>query len=265
MDDSITLTLAGGGSQKRLRAKAFVSAVQAFFGLLQDLDAAISEDPRGTLDWEISGLIMRSPAQITYAGHSILKGVDFASDVGLHCVRGVSALASGAERDRYYSERALYRIRRLAALRRRELSIVRIVSGADEASIVPQTLDNIDALVKGSEEAEGSVLGSLDAISVHRANEFRVWEETSGRPITCHFPDELLEIAKSNLKKRVLVFGTLRISRLGQIVSIGAVGIEALPTADELPSIKQMSGLIEDLTLGLPLSEYMRILREDAS
>lgn len=109
---------------------------------------------------------------------------------------------------------------------------------------------------------EGSIVGSLEATIVHKGNEFRVWDENTGKAVPCYFPDHLLPVAAGHLKRRVLVYGTARLNRLDNIVSLQAKGIDDFRESN-LPTIKEMSGLVDDLTGGLPLSEYMKQLCEE--
>jgi hypothetical protein len=249
---------------ERYNARLLLRAAQAFVGLLHDLDVAISADTRGTIEWEIVTLQKASPARFGFVGKTrLLGGVDHSNEVGERCVRGIALLTDKAERDPFYSEAALRKAYSLARLRLDVFAQITVQTPRSEVSIEPAIAEHILDLTKEDDEEFGSVLGGLDSISVHRGNEFRVWDEVDGRAVLCRFPDALLDSAKESLKRRVLVFGTLRKNRIGQVGSIAVDGMESYPADEELPTIEEMSGSIPGITDGLSLRDYLKRLDED--
>lgn len=261
MDDTIFLKLAGYDGI--VPARQFVAALYIFLGLLRDLDATISADARGTIEWEIGMLSKQSPARVGYVGRSRYVGENLFSRIGQECVRGIRVLANRPERSPSYSDSALYKTERLARLTKRAFAKIEVELGGDEVPVTLRVAENIETLTKQTDEEEGSIVGNLDAISVHRGNEFRVWDENTKKAVRCFFPETLLEKAKHSLKRRVMVVGKTRINKLGNVVSVAVSDIEGYPTDAELPTIEQMSGSIKNLTGDLPLRDYMKILRED--
>jgi hypothetical protein len=263
MPNEIYITLDGYDGE--LDARALLNAGYLFLGLLHDLDIAVSSDTRGSLTWEISTLSKSSPAQLGFVGRAKRgTGQDRSPEIESRCIRGMSLLAERAERDPYYSDQALYKAYGLARLRQRHLfSRIVIHTRNEEVSVEPSIVQNVDDLTKEIEESEGSIVGNLDSISVHKGNEFRVWNEINGKAVTCRFPNSLLSAAKEHLKQRVLVYGTLRRNGLGEIGSIVVGGIEAYPSDEHLPTIEEMSGSIPNISGGLPLREYMKLLRDE--
>lgn len=124
--------------------------------------------------------------------------------------------------------------------------------GADvEASVGLTTLANIQTIKGPTYESLGSVAGKLDAISVHRAFEFRIWSDQTGKPVTCRFAESLLDTVKEALRQKVLVVGHVKYNALGQPITIAAQAIERQATSRE-PTIEEVSGLVEDFTGGGP-------------
>src|SRR5271170_2013703 len=113
--------------EERLPAQAFLVGIRSFLGLLRDLDVAVSKDPRGTVNWEITGLSMASPAQISCSGSSRLKGIDYTPVIESHIIRGIRLL-SERDRDPLYSESALKWTRQLANLRKKGLEYVGVMA-----------------------------------------------------------------------------------------------------------------------------------------
>jgi hypothetical protein len=261
MNDMIFLKLAGYNGV--VPARQFIDALYIFLGLLRDLDATIASDTRGTLEWEMGVISKQSPARVGYLGRSRYRGENFFPRVTDECVRGMRTLANRPERSPSYSDSALYKAERLAKLTKRAFAEIDIELGQEEVPVTLRVAENVEILTKQIEEEEGSVVGNLDAISVHRGNEFRVWDENTKKAVRCFFPEGLLEKAKNSLKRRVMVVGKTRINKLGNVVSVEVSDIEAYPTDAELPTVEQMSGSIKNLTGDLSLRDYMKMLRED--
>ena len=102
----------------------------------------------------------------------------------------------------------------------------------------------VKSLMGTKYETQGSVVGKLDTIRIHRGHEFRVWDEITERPIICRFPEELLATVKDALGHRVLVHGVIWANYRGVRTFVIAEGIESYPEEAQLPTIEEMSGLI---------------------
>jgi hypothetical protein len=262
MPNGIYITLDDHGDG--LDAHSLLMAGQLFLGLLHDLDIAVSSERRGTIRWEISTLSKSSPARLGLVGRTKRGMENRTPEIEKRCIRGMKLLAERAERDPYYSDQALYKAWGLARLSQRHM-IARIVISTDddEVAVVPSIARHVDELTAEVDESEGSIVGNLDSVSVHNGNQFRVWGDVDRKVVTCRFPEFLLPLAKEFLKKRVLVFGTIRRNRLGEVGSISVAGIEDYPADEQLPTIEEMSGSVPNITEGLSLREYMKLLRDD--
>lgn len=261
MPGSINLKIEG--QDEVLNPTTFINAVRYFWGMLQDLDSAVSQGQKGSIDWEIESLSKNSPALVAFKGRS-LTDEDRLLQIERNCVSGLIHLSKG-ERLPHYSDSAIRNVLRLSKLhnqnRRNGLSRIQVFNDTDHVELGPQTVQGIESLIDVTYESIGSVVGNLDSISVHRGNEFRVWEELEARPVTCRFPPELLEQAKQSLGSRVLVYGDVKSNSRGQRMSVIVQGIDPYPADIGLPTIEQMSGIIGDFTNGLSLGEYIEEIR----
>jgi hypothetical protein len=175
-------------------------------------------------------------------------------------------LSSDGERNQYMSDAALGRIEKLAKLTPKLGTLAIYLNGEgpikNEADITENTLKNVRQLTSVKYSAYGSIVGSLDAITVHSGNEFRVWDETTKKPVRCKFDEKDLDHVKLLLKVRVTVSGVVKSNSAGNPIVISAEELEPAPKR-ELPTIEEMSGLVEDFTAGKSLKEYMKELSDE--
>ena len=251
------------GHDEVLNPNTYINALRHFWGMLRDLDLAISKGRTGSIHWEIESISKNSPAVVTFRGRS-LTAPDSLDRVERSCIVGLKQLSQG-QRLPDYSDAAVKKALQLASLHSHRkpggLNLIQVSTDSNEVDVGPHTVDGIQSLIKVKYESLGSIVGNLDSISVHRGNEFRVWEELEGRPVTCRFPDILLERAKEALGSRVLVHGDIKSNFRGQRTLVMVHGFEPYPQNSELHTIEQMSGIIDDLTDGMPLGEYIEDIR----
>lgn len=251
--------------QETINPKSFIEAIRNFWGILRDLDAAITGDPRGTISWGIESLTKDSPADIAFIGQPRLGAQDITAKIQDDCIKGLNLLTEAGDIWPSYSHAAITKIEHLAKLQtaqqRYRIDTIRIFTNGGRATVEPKTLENIRVLTGIKYESIGSIVGNLDSITVHRGNEFRVWEEVAGRPVTCRFAREKLGDVKDKLGRRVIVYGGIKANNKGQPTLIIVDEFELYPEESKLPSIEQMSGLVEDFTNGLSLKDYMEEIR----
>jgi len=263
MSDTIFLRV---GTGEGLSFAAFIESLKNFLFVLKDLDATISHDPRGSVTWEVVTLQKSSPAVVGVAPKVKRGRRDVSKTVEEQLIKNTKLLSVSGERTQFMSDSALAKIENLARLTPKVGTIGIYMNGSDapkkEADITEKTLDNVRQITGVKYYAYGSVVGGLDAISVHKSNEFRVWDEVSGKPVRCKFSESDLERVKSLLKTRVVVYGEIQSNSVGNPVIISAEEMESLPKP-KLPTIEEMSGLIEDFTEGKSLKEYMEELSNE--
>ena len=109
----------------------------------------------------------------------------------------------------------------------------------------------------------GSVTGNLDAITVHRGNEFRIWDENTGKPVVCKFEVETEETINRLLRQKVIVHGEVYSNQRGEPIWIAVQEISATTPTRDLPTIEEMSGLVEDMTGGKTLAEYLEDIQNE--
>lgn len=251
------------GHNRILRPGAFVQAVRGFMKLLTELDASVSRDPQGSVTWEIASLQKESPATIGFRPLHRKKHPteDYTETIKRVCVTGLDILSKKPERLGDYSDRALEWTEYLAKLRSTDrLDDMRVINDSVEASVGITTLANIQTIKGPAYESVGSVIGKLEAITVHQAFEFRVWSEVTGRPVTCRFSESLFDAVKTALRHKVVVYGLVKWNTLGHPISVSVKDMEK-QDEERIPTIEELSGIVEDFTEGMSLKDYLEELR----
>jgi hypothetical protein len=249
------------GNADKITLNGFIECLRGFLGVLQDLDAALANDKSGSAIWEVTFLRKGSPpiVGITPAQRHRDRP-NLGEAVEAQFIDGVTALTIRGDRGDLISDSALLRLKKVAAQTKRIGSHAVYVNGAGElhreTAITETTFRNVAELTDPRYSAFGSIVGKLEAISVHKGDEFRVWDRATGRPVTCKFSTEWEEGIKKLLRQTVTVSGTIHANSQGTPISLDLEGLDAFAEST-LPSIREMSGLVENFTLGKTLKEYL--------
>jgi hypothetical protein len=132
-DETVFLTLAG--YNETIPARAFAQALKTFLGLLEDMDATLTGNKRGTLNWEVVVLSKNSPARIGLIGRPRPRKENKSRQIAFQCVRGIQRLSEKPEGDANYSDSALEKTLRLASLTEKQFAEIDIKSANDEVSV----------------------------------------------------------------------------------------------------------------------------------
>jgi hypothetical protein len=249
------------GNRDRLPLGAFIDSLRYFLGILRDFDATISKDPHGTATWDVVSLQQQSPP-VVGVSPSLKHGKPDISDTIEHqIIESTNHLTNTGERNPFVSDSALEKIERLA-LRAKEFGPHLIFVNANgrpkqESPVTEKTLEKVQQITGIRYSAFGSITGDLGEIFVHNKNEFRVWDETTGKPVRCKFetPEQEKKI-KDLLRSRVVVSGIINSNAIGVPVSMEMEALE--PSIKRaLPTIDEMRGLVENFTGGKSLKDYL--------
>jgi hypothetical protein len=257
------------GERDRISVSQLVHSVQNILWILEDLDASISQKKSGNIRWEVAMLSTNTPPVIGIEGFPVsIKRPDKTQDVYREVLNGIEMLSQKAERSSCYSDSVLTRLRRLALQSKSIGPLTAYSSNGDaekkkESKINESTLTNIEELIGVKYMGFGSVSGNLDVISVHKRHEFRIWDERTGKPVTCFFDPEMLDDVKAKLKQKVLVYGEISSNRRGEPISAMVKGIELKKLPHTLPTIEEMSGLVQDMYEGKTLKEYLEEIGDE--
>jgi hypothetical protein len=255
------------GTADRISLNTFIDSLRNFLGILRDFDTVLSEDRRGSIDWEVTVLQKSSPPVIGVTPSvRRLSKADLSEAVESQFIQNTQSLNSKGERNQYMPDSALFRLKAIARQTKKTGPMAVYVNGdrieRTETQISQVTLKNVRELTDVKFTGFGSIRGNLDSISVHKGDEFRVWDKISGKPVRCSFERDIEGRVKDCLRKQVLVSGIIKSNSAGLPI---AMDVQDLNPAEavSLPSLEQVSGLVDDFTEGKPLKQYIQDLSDE--
>lgn len=240
------------------------TAIVNFLGLLRDVDATISDKRNGYLKWRVT-MLRDDPFPVVGVMPFLPKATqrDISFEVEKEVIGNVGSLTESGERSRFLSDAALGKVERIAKTAPKIGASQIYTSESGEfkllTRVTTKTLSQIQELTNAKSVALGTVIGSLDSISVHKGREFRVWDEAMKKPIRCQFKQNQELQAKELLGRRVVVTGTIRSNRYGRPLSMVVHSFNEAPLQD-LPPVGELMGSIPNFTGGLSMAEYFEDL-----
>lgn len=227
-------------------AEDFLSCADAFVSLLREITAKINKAAPQDC-WYIR---VQEGSQVINAAsnHSRIPQAVAGEIIGA-MVHGFRALHENAEFPNEFTEKAVEYTRKLSRITMRteeKRFPVRIIDKQHVVSVSRKVFTNASALLDWKYEDLGTVEGALEAVSVHGHYEFRIYEPVWSRSVKCLINEEKLEDALSLFRHRVEVRGLIRYTNAGLPISIKVEDITELPSPTDLPSYKEMRGILSD-------------------
>ena len=183
----------------------FLKALDNISRLLRDVEYAVHRQRLGRR-WVISGLRASSPAVTV---EPLLGDSDMVEAIGA----GIRTITTGTDQPpQYFTEQALEDLRLMR----------RLFVGRDKASTIQVSVDNepmatirrdisekVNRILAAGYRNLGSINGTLEAINLHGAPTFTVWDRVSRAPIRCSLPNEpgWKRRVRDLLERRVVIGG----------------------------------------------------------
>jgi len=233
--------------------------------ILDELDVAISASHQRCLDWRIVDLGIASADAVIEARAP--KGApELPVLVASGFIDGLNAVdqPNGGVYPAYFSEQALKRVKGIARDFSSDAASGFCAEDLDRklvGRLTPRAAPNVSQLLAPRYSAIGSVIGTLEVISIHRRATYHIYEARTKRAVRCDFDSAELDAVKDALGRRVVVEGTVKRNANGDAISIQQPALQILPSADELPTTSMIAGLVPDFTGDLTAGEYVKTLR----
>ena len=251
--------------ERNVELEEFSSATQNFLGLLQEVDSSIAERKTGNLRWGIRTL-RESPTPligvtpIVRRPHRRRVYQDTSERVEREIINNVTAITDRGERNKFLSDAALLKVERIAKMAPK-IGASSIYTSHDDTInlrtiVTVKTLDQVKDLTNPRSISFGTLVGSLETISVHNGFEFRVWDDDTKRPVRCFLDVKQSAKAIDMLGVRVVVTGMMKADRHGRPISMTVEDFNPVTESAQLPTIEEMRGLVPDFTGGRSLKEF---------
>jgi len=223
----------------------FRKVLDSFIDLLTEVDQETSENGDLTIEWEISS-IRAGSIYMTAVANPVNQEIHQSrpSQVISTFTQGIDQLLEVPLTPTGFSEAALKYTKTFGEIiNPNDFAEIRFGSNGWNKSIAPRLAGNIDEITKTTQTFYGSIEGVLVSISVAARPRLGIRSSTEGGIIKCFFKDEMLEIAKEALGRRVYAFGLIRQHPHGSKISIQVDDISnfrILPLAEEMPSVSEI-------------------------
>ncbi len=252
-----------GEGSRSLDLPDLVTAMGNFLGLLREVDSTVSGAKIGNLSWKVTTL-QNEPAPLIGVTPNVRLRKRVINDtshlVEREIITNVRTLSERGERNKFLSDAALTKIENIAKTTER-IGDSTIYSATKDSmklttSVSVATLKQLKELTSVKSTSFGTITGTLDTISVRRGLEFKILDDVSARPVSCHLNPKQIHEAMSLLGKRVIVTGVLRADRYGRPISMGVKVFLPFPKPTVYPTIEEMRGLVPNFTGTLSLKEF---------
>lgn len=221
----------------------FVAAVRAFFGYVKDVSDGLSPEAR-YISWRVqvregSALIGITPE--TSVAPEIVQSVYSKVASGIELVRGGDITGAGL------SEGALKHLKTLSEISDADKQRPVQMRVWVRRKPVPMSRDIGETIAEDwrSDYSDfGTIEGRLVGIQDRGTLQIHVRDILFNQTVRCYFAESMLPTVFENFRKRVEISGTIHYRRNGTPISIEAVHIETLPEDSELPTAKDVRGIL---------------------
>ncbi len=118
----------------------------------------------------------------------------------------------------------------------------------------------IDKLLPPDYEEYGSIVGTMEMITVHEKRIFNIYDELTGNRVECRFRADYLDQTKVALARRVEITGRIHYSGDNMPKTVTVDTIRVIPPQGELPQASDLEGI--NITDGEDPVDYVRRIRD---
>jgi hypothetical protein len=260
-----TMRLHVEGPEGQIAFESFVQAMNRCLSIVRDVDRVLSARRSPALHWVVIDLGTASLDAVIRAEPTNPRYYELAPRVAEGSVEALRIADTGEALPPYLSDSGLNVLETLArGLGRNGATGLTVthLEAESTAHVRRETGENVKRLRVPAVRAIGSVTGALEAITLHGAPRFSVYDTVTRRPVSCRFPAESLEEVKAALGKRVNVAGLVHRNSRGQPLRVEKAKLTVLPSSADLSTADRLVGHDPNFTGDLATDDYMRELRD---
>jgi hypothetical protein len=127
-------------------------------------------------------------------------------------------------------------------------------------TVTRRSAEHLNATLEVRRESIGSVIGTLDTVSLHGKREAGLWDERTSRRVTVRFAVTDIDQVRSALGRRVEISGRVVRDFQDRLISIRLRDLEVLPDAAAAP-VTGLIGMSPDMIGDSSPSEHLEELR----
>jgi hypothetical protein len=237
----LTLEIAG----KTVTPEKFIRSVRSFFAILKEVTSEVA-GKQEAIQWVVqvsegSNLVGVDPLP-GYSPAIVSRIMTAVSD-------GIGTMEDRATTPKYFTERAIRSLRDLADVSGTTAdddTTVRVWVKRHPLPVTHKSVAHVAELLESGHEDYGSIEGRLRTVSDKGGLHFVVKEPVINHEVRCFIPEGLIETAVANFRHRVEVYGRIKYRKDGKPVSIDVDDIIPFPPKEELPSYRDVRGILRD-------------------
>lgn len=237
-------------------------------GLLEDAQLRKDRRPTSRSTWSFNALSLGSVdaviAPLEPRGGASFEVLDHVPEL---FVAGFEDVESSPRVPVGWDSRALrvaeLATRKLGADADRGMVLTLLVDGKARrtAEITHRAATNARTAVRTRYSSLGSVIGTLDSVSVHRSKRAGLWTARGGRRVEVRFGTEHLDGVAALLGQKVEVWGPLSRNADDQVLSVQARRFIGLRQPAQPRRLADLHGIAPNLTGGEDVDHYLERLR----
>jgi hypothetical protein len=238
------------GQPSEVDAGKVISGLRHVLELLKNIEDANARGRPGRSTWRFTALNLSSfDAEIAVLEPRPGLSTDDVDSVLQLAVDGLALTESSLKIPQQWNLAAVESARKLADTfgsvtdRGARLAITRDSTTVAEANVTAQAARNITKVTGERRRSFGSVIGKLDAITLHDRREAGLWTDLGQHRVSIRFSPELLDMVHASLGKRVEASGVVWRDYRGVPVSVELRRIAELSTRAESPSLTELAGV----------------------
>lgn len=237
----------------------FIDVASKLTDLLKELEASVTGEQ--DVEWQIADLQVGSASlAMRPRPRTAAVGANAGAVIGA-ALEGLAAVEDSARRPPYFNDQALLNAKSLVVAAKGVLAVFGEAQGAQhQVAVSTHLVAHVDELIDTASVAIGALEGTLEALTIHGATSFSIYDSISGRRVVCKCDREALDLAIKHFGERVSVSGEVRYNVLGEAVSIQVDAVQAFRKGP-LPQAKDIRGLFSEHKVDI--DEWARFVRDD--
>ena len=239
-DDRLVLEISG----PQITAEKFELGLRSFLAIIKNVAKEVSDQPK-PVRWLVS--VEPGSLRVEFRPEPVKAPANKIATILDTIENGIISAEAGLAPPRYFSDRALTKVGKLASIvdgAEDGLDRVQVWRNGKPHPITAKTVAHVDSLVGIQSRDWGTIEGKLQTITERRVTKFVVYDPVTDRPTHCYFDDEILDEVVDAFGQRVSVSGLIRYRGDGEPVSIDVEEFRVLPTDDLLPSVDEVRGIL---------------------